>query len=323
MTYSAAVVGAILVSIAYITWFPSAMESRYELTDSWGTKGDGQLEFSGPTGIVVGNDEVYVSDTGNNRIQVFTLDGKFLRTIGREGSGPNELSRPMHLYFSGEELYIADLGNDRIQIFSTLGNPIRRFGSSGSKEGQFDAPSGVAVENDGSIIVAGFYNQRVQRLDAKGAYLSQWGETRKMGVFSHKFNYPTDVAIGPNGEVIIADAYNDRIQVYSKTGDFLNKWGGPFASNLRGSANSWFNTATGVSTDKEGNVYVADFYNNRIQKFTLSGDFLTAIELDKDDNPMDRPTDMAASSDGRLFVADYGNNRILVFTQKQKSRNIE
>lgn len=61
---------------------------------------------------------LYVVDSGNNRVVVFDLDGKFVRTIGREGQGPGEFSNPTGACVFGEsQLAVADYGNSRIQIF--------------------------------------------------------------------------------------------------------------------------------------------------------------------------------------------------------------
>ena len=94
----------------------------------------------------------------------------------------------------------------------------------------------------------------VHELAGAAAFISEAGE----------FNYPTDVAVGSDDTVIVADGYNDRVQVFARDGRFLRKWGGPFAMNVFGPFNGWFATVTSITLDPEGNVFVADFYNNRI-----------------------------------------------------------
>lgn len=129
-----------------------------------------------------------------------------------------------------------------------------------------------------------------------------------------QFNYPTDVALLQKETLIVADAYNDRIQVFSKDGAFLRKWGGLLALNISGSAHGWFNVATAVAISHKGNIFVADFYNHRIQKFTPKGKFLLSFgSKGKDPGQFDRPTDVAIDSDGNVYVVDFGNNRIQEF----------
>ena len=76
-------------------WFPSAKEADYQVTQTWGRPGDAPGEFSEPIGIAVSRDEVFVSDAGNNRIQVFDKSGALLRQFGQEGTGLGDLGRPM------------------------------------------------------------------------------------------------------------------------------------------------------------------------------------------------------------------------------------
>lgn len=112
----------------------------------------------------------------------------------------------------------------------------------------------------------------------------------------------------------MADAYNDRIQIIGPYGSAIKKWGGPFASNIKGSANGWFNTATAVAVGPKGNIFVADFYNNRIQKFTSDGRFLVAFGGNGNESgKLKFPTDMALDSTGNVYVVDFGNNRIVKF----------
>lgn len=65
----------------------------------------------------------------------------------------------------------------------------------------------------------------------------------------------------------VADGYNDRIQAFAPDGRLLRKWGGHFAVGISGPFNGWFRVATSVATDPKGNIIVADFYNNRVQKW--------------------------------------------------------
>ena len=231
-----------------------------------------------------------------------------------------ELDRPMHMDFHDGKLYVAEYLNDRIQVFSPAGESLARIGSSGSGPSEFDAPGGVVVNADGRLYVADFHNHRVQILEQNGRFVRQIGSTGYKGIRRGKFNYPTDVSLLPDGEVVVADAYNDRIQVFSSNGDFIRKWGGPFASNISGSFNGWFKTATAVNVGPEGNILVADFYNNRIRKFSQRGHFLAAIgEKGTGPGQFDRPTDVAKDEEGSLYVVDFGNNRVQKFRRNNDS----
>lgn len=180
--------------------------------------------------------------------------------------------------------------------------------------GRLARRAGVAVDGEGRLYVADFFNHRVQLLDAAGGFLRQWGVTGEKGLRSGTFRYPTDVALLADGTLVVADAYNDRIQIFRPDGTFLRRWGGPFGLNLPGGFPGWFRVATGVGVDLQGHIFVADFYNHRIQKFTSNGRFLVAFgHPGTSPGELDRPTDVAVDEEGNLYVVDFGNDRIQVF----------
>jgi DNA-binding beta-propeller fold protein YncE len=277
---TAALAGTVLliaVVAGCVAFFPSAKEPGYEFVAAWGEKGDGPGQFNDPTGIAVADGEVFVADARNGRIQVFDLEGNFRRAFGAPGKNPGQLGRPMNLTIEGDELYVPEYFNDRIQVFGLDGTARRIVGKAGDGPGEFNAPGGVAVAPDGDLFVVDFYNQRVQRLEADGTFVRQWGTTGEIGISAGAFNYPTDVALAADGTLYVADGYGDRVQAFASDGAFSHKWGGPFAMNIFGPFNGWFAVATGVAVGPEGNVFVADFYNDRVQKFAPDGTFLTSF----------------------------------------------
>lgn len=295
-------------SVAFI---PSAKEPGYDFVDAWGVKGGGPGEFDDPTGIALSDGEVFVADARNERIQVFDLEGTFRREFGRPGKEVGELGRPMNLTIHEGELYVPEYFNDRIQVFGLKGTARRTIGKAGDGPGEFNAPGGVAVASNGDLLVVDFYNQRVQRLAADGGFIRQWGTTREISVSAGEFNYPTDVALGPDGTFYVADGYADRVQAFALDGPFSHKWGGPFAMNIFGPFSGWFAVVTGVAVGPGGNVFVADFYNNRVQKFAPDGTFLTSFgEAGHGQGQFDHAIAVDVASDGTVYVADFGNNRV-------------
>lgn len=266
-----------LPAIGWWAFVPPLQEPAYVFVSAWGEKGTGPGQFQDPTGIAVNDGEVFVSDARGGRVQVFDLGGRYLRQIGKPGKGIGELARPMNLAISGGELYVAEYWNDRIQVFGLDGSFRRIIGGPGRGPGQFKAPGGVAVAANGDLFVADFYNQRIQQLRADGTFIRQWGTTGKAGIGAGAFNYPTDVALGSDGTLYVADGYNDRIQAFGSGGGLAWKRGGPLAINIWGPFRGWFATVTAVAVDRDGNVFAADFDNNRIQKFSATGTFLTAF----------------------------------------------
>jgi len=303
---------ALLFILLYsgFAWFPAAKEPGYQFIRSWGQLGVAPSQFHDPTGIALSENEVFVSDSRNARIQVFDFEGQYKRHFGGQGSGFGQLGRPMNLSIHNGELYVADYWNDRIQVYTLEGKPLRSIGSPGDGPGEFNAPSGVTVAADGDIYVADFYNHRIQHLSAAGQFIEQWGETGKVGIWAEQFNYPTDVVLAKDETLYVADGYNDRVQAFYK-GKFFQKWGGPFAMNLFGPFSGWFATVSAVEVGPKGNVFVVDFYNNRVQKFTRDGIFLSAFgEKGDGQGQFNHAIAAAVSKDGTVFVTDFGNHRI-------------
>ncbi len=308
---------AALVLAAVWHWIPPAREPGYRHLATWGeVEGPGRLE--GPIGIAIMGDEVFVSDSIAHRIVVYDREGRFLRAFGEYGAGRGQLDRPMHLAACEGKVFVAEYLNDRIQVFARRGESLATVGSSGSGPGQFDAPAGVAVDEDGRLYVADFFSHRVQLLEADGSFVMQFGDTGKKGIRPGRFNYPTDVELLPWGDLLVADAYNDRIQRFAGEGDSPRRWGGPFALRLAGPFRGWFRVATGLGVAPDGAIFVADFFNHRIQKFDPAGTFrVTFGQEGHGPGQFDRPTDVAVADDGTVYVADFGNGRVQVFLAEE------
>jgi len=300
-------------------WFPVAREPAYQHQATWGEEA-GPARLAGPVGIALLSDEVFVSDAEAHRIVVYDRQGHYRRSFGERGSKPGQLDRPMHITAHEGKLYVAEYLNDRIQVFSPGGESLAIVGTTGNGPGEFDAPGGVAVDEEGRLWVADFYNHRVQLLDPHGLFVRQLGATGNKGRLPGRFNYPTDVAVLGSGAVAVADAYNDRIQLFDPSGEPLGRLGGPLALGLAGPFRGWFRVATGVASGPREALFVADFFNHRIQKISSDGRFLVAFgKPGRGGGELDRPTDTAVAEDGRVFVADFGNGRVQVFVQERET----
>ena len=134
-----------------------APTSGYRFVGFLGSSGAGPGEFRSPTGIAIGpGSEVYVADTGNNRIQVLAPDGAFLRQWGEPGEGPAQFERPIDIAIGPDgSVYAADFELDRVQRFTADGELLLTWGRAGGGEGEFAGPAGLATGPDGRVYVAG------------------------------------------------------------------------------------------------------------------------------------------------------------------------
>ena len=146
----------------------------------WGSPGSGQevgKDGSGPTpgefarirAMTLGPDgNLYVADACHHRIQVFTLEGEFVRTFGTPGSGAGELSYPYDVACSAGAtpyLYVVEYGNCRVQKFTLAGRSLGVWGGPGREPGQLNSPWALAVDSHGRVHVADSENDRIQRID--------------------------------------------------------------------------------------------------------------------------------------------------------------
>jgi peptidylamidoglycolate lyase len=110
---------------------------------------------------------------------------------------------------------------------------------------------------------------QVFKFSHDGNLLLKLGEAKIAGDDSLHFNQPTDIAIAKDGSFYVSDGYvNNRIMKFSATGKFIFQWG------RRGNKEGEFNLPQGITLDDEGDVYVADRENSRIQVFDPSGKFI-------------------------------------------------
>ncbi len=274
-------------------------EPPYELAASWGGTGSEPGQFTEPTGIAVSGEEVFVADARNARVQVFDSQGDYRRAFGQD-----TLGRPMNLAIAEGRIYVPDYFDDAIHVFTLAGTHQRRIEANDG----LDSPGGLAVRQDDTLLVADTYNQRIVKLDPDGTVLRVWGAPGEPDSDAGSFSYPTDVALAEEGAFYVADGYNDRVQQFDPDGEYLRRWGGPFGMNLPGPFKGWFAVASSIAIGAEG-VFVADFYNNRVQKFTATGRFLTAFGTPAP-APEHSHIGVAADGEGMVWTTDFAGDRV-------------
>ena len=121
-------------------------------------------EFAKPVGVAVDRDgNVFVSDTWNNRIQVFDADGTFIRTFGEAGDGPGYFARPKGISIDGDgHVWVADSVQDRVQVFTPEGRLLIYMGEHGLLPGQFQSLANVMVDKSNRVLTTELYPGRLQ-----------------------------------------------------------------------------------------------------------------------------------------------------------------
>ena len=220
-----------------------------ETIDRWGKVGSEPGQLNAPSGIQFdAEDNVLISDSGNDRIQKFTKNGEYISGWGSTGSGEGEFNHPWGLCLDKDgNVYVADWGNNRVQKFNADGEYLMSFGSSHDDGGDLDHPAGVAVDSEGDVYVSDWGNRRVQIYEPGGEVitalygdvirLSKAGEYvlgRNGGVYKglfdtfddvmtkiKKFERPAGLVIDDQDRLIVTDICG-RLQVYVKDNDWVD-----------------------------------------------------------------------------------------------------
>ncbi len=144
------------------------------------------------------------------------------------------------------------------------------FGEEGTGEGQFEEPSGIAIDPEGNIWVADTANDRIEQFGPEGEFLAQVGEE---GTGEGQFEEPSGIAIDPEGNVWVADTANDRIEQFGPEGEFLAQVG------EEGTGEGQFEEPSGIAIDPEGNLQILDAGNDRIQSISPGGEYQRQLAL--------------------------------------------
>jgi hypothetical protein len=316
-------------------------------------------ELNIPTDIAtdaVGN--VYVIDSSNRRIQKFDASGNFQLTWGKNVN-----------IFGGTGFETCNAA------------AICRAGQDGALGGELSNSKGIATDAAGNVYVADSANNRIQKFDSSGGFLRAWGKDvvggnaetgfeictaaasckkGAGGVLGGELSTPSGVATDGAGNVYVAERTN-RIQKFDSSGNWSRTWGGGVVDGApafqictngpkcqggtAGGTGGELNSPNGVATDAAGSVYVADTFNDRIQKFDSSGNFLrtwgkdvitgnadTGFEictvaascqsgvLGTLGGEMARPWGIATNAAGDLYSVDNLANRVQKFSDFEQTK---
>ncbi len=227
---------------------------------------------------------IFVSDQDNNRVVVYDPDGNFIASFGGWGQGQWEFdgpagiaTRPVEDHY---ETFIADSWNHRVQVYDDHGykTTIGWTRVSGFDDRHLNNPRDVAVTDDGIVYIADADNHRIVKCTSLDGYSYECStfygvtaESRSNGDYFVHLNYPISVDVDADGRVFVADLWATRIQVISPEGKYLTTIGmawGPDDTSAGDIGTGKFKDPRGVAIDPQGNVLVADQYNQRIQKFS-------------------------------------------------------
>ena len=320
--------------------------------------GDGSAatlaNLNNPQGValdVSGN--IYIVDRNNHRIRkvtastgiISTVAGNGIAAFGGDGSAATlaNINFPRGVAVDGTgNIYITDQGNNRIRkvtastgiITTVAGNGILGYGGddSAATSAKLFNPVGVAVDGAGNIYIADVSNHRIRKVTALTGIISTvagngtgaYGGDDSAATLAKLFS-PSGVTLDGSGNIYIADASNFRIRKITVSTGIISSVAGNGTASYRGDGSAAIMAnlynPTGVAVDGSGNIYIADFYNQRVRKITASTGVISTVagngtQAYGGDNSLatlanlTRPSGVAVDGLGNIYIADSKNHRI-------------
>jgi hypothetical protein len=273
---------------------------------------------------------LYISDTGNNRIEKVDPTGHITVIAGNTempGStgdgGPAlsaEISAPSAIAVDGAgNIFFADTGNSAIREINAITNTITTIagtlGTSGATGNELAGPQGFAFDASGDLYIADTGNNRIRKVDASGVVTTVPGT----------FNQPWSIAVSSkDGSLYIADFGSNRVLKVDPLGAVSPVVGTGLASysgDGHPAASATLNSPSSVVVDPADNLYIADSENNAVRKVnsvsgiisTLAGNGTALFGgdgLNANLAGLYKPYSVYLDASGNLFIADRLDLRI-------------
>jgi tripartite motif-containing protein 71 len=293
--------------------YAQSVDEEYSFVKKWGTQGDADNQFEEPTGkgIDIPNN-VYVSETDfenccnlvHHRVIKFTDDGIFITIWG----GNLQFENPMGIAFdSVGNVYVVDQGHQLVKKYTNDGSTLIASWSSGFN------PMDIAIDSFDNVYVTEMYDSRVAKFTSDGVLVKRWDTgpiSRGIAVDSADNVYVTSADIGDS---------NYLVQKFTSDGLLLTQW---FSAGDDGINIPTYN-GYGIAFDSTGMMFIADTFNNRMQKYNPEDGTLLAQwgTQGSGDGQFDRPHDVATDSSDNVYVTDSFNHRVQVFALQQQQQN--
>ncbi|XP_078580294.1 E3 ubiquitin-protein ligase TRIM32-like [Branchiostoma floridae x Branchiostoma japonicum] len=266
----------------------------------FGGEGSGRGKFQWPYGIAVSQDnEVYIADHSNKRIQVFTMDGVYIREFTTSLPGK-----------TGKELNPHDVAVDRNGNLWVVGHDhVVQYSREGTCLAQINIPlviypRGITVTMATGQVIVTEYDGKKGRLQVLEILDDSEVGTYGSGHTSPKPWFPCCVTVGGEGNILVTDFNNHCVHVMDREGNFKFKFGS------EGSGESQLNHPRGICVDGMKNIIVADSGNGCVKMFDSQGRFLCHIG-----SGMKQPWAVAVSPGGDVVVTDDKDHTVSVWTQ--------
>ncbi len=220
------------------------------------------------------------------------------------GEGEDMLLKPMAVAVNKNAVYVTDTLNGRVQVFSPNGDLLFSFGSKGNAPGQFSFPYGIDIDSNGDIYVADTYNGGISIFNKEGNF------QRYFALKTKDLTQPSGIMIKDN-LLYVANLDPGYILVFDMTSEELIN---VIGSEGEGASHLLF--PNDLTLGPDGNLYVSDTGNNRIQVFALSGEYVKTLDINPD--LIFSPRGLAFNSYGQLYIVSKLNNEVVIIDKEGK-----
>ena len=277
-------------------WCVHVTPHQYQAISSFGSKGTGKGQFQYPRGVSVSSTgNIAVADWFNNRVQVFSSEGEYLKEFGKEGNASETLGRPLSVAYITPDHIVVNDANKKAFLFTESGQFIKHFSPV-----HLQSPRGISVTKDGDVIVCNEKRKRVTVLSSDGEELLQ------------SFSAPNcrnspGCAVYHKDKFLVSYPNSHCIKVFDVAGHYIQDIGS------EGTGDGQFQCPRGVTIDMYNNLVAVDERNHRLQIFTTEGKFVSKIGGEGTElGQFEFPEDVAVSRDGRVYVTDCSNHRVQI-----------
>jgi DNA-binding beta-propeller fold protein YncE/tetratricopeptide (TPR) repeat protein len=263
-----------------------------------------------PVGVAVdAQNTIYVLDAEANAVRVFDPSGAQVRVFGSRGGGIEGFEKPQGIAVDARgNIYVADTGNFKVKKFDPQNKLVGSAGTAGDGPGQFREAVGVVVGQEDRIWVLDAGKNTVQLFSTErdtNALLTQASPIPSVEFSKELRDEAAVIAINKRPWGVVEDSLVA-----------LGIFGGR-AIGSRGSEPGLFKNPRGMAVDRQGNFWVTDTGNDRIQKVSIEGNLLQVIgKSGSGEGEFREPSGIAISPKGNLCIADTGNSRVQVFSPK-------
>ena len=267
---------------------------HYVLDASWGISGLTGGALDEPCGVALDDDSnLYVLDCGNDRVIKVNAAGVVQAQWTASGYG---------LTVANSRVYVAN------------GGVVSKFTTAGVADGFMTGVSGandVSADLDGNIYVLG--NSVITVFDAAGLEIDEWTAQPP----ARPFSFPVGIAIDQEaGDVVVANTGRHLVQKFDPDGILDMEWGGFATCGGAGQTScedqlnqKKYSSPAGVAVDPEGNIYVADFGNDRVLVYQERSAYITQFGRGE----LDGPDSLAVDDERSVFVADSRHDRVVKY----------